>query len=206
VLCERHGQVQGIQAFKYTESCSPQRPWGKYVSQYLWRCPNKACATVPLTPIAMRPASEVIDLSVPGPVIGDRFQSKTRAKVEDGHRVYGGAPFIAELRGGGSTHRPVTSPLSTLTAGGNHHLWVHGDAPDVRDRHARILTITERKVASVFPKTYELVGTAEKKQDRDKQMVSMIGMAVTPNVARDLGAMVFEFITGQDLPMYRLAA
>jgi DNA (cytosine-5)-methyltransferase 1 len=30
-------------------------------------------------------------------------------------------PFIAELRGGGSTHRPVTEPLATVTASGTHH-------------------------------------------------------------------------------------
>jgi len=31
------------------------------------------------------------------------------------------APFIAELRGGGSHARPVTQPASTFTASGNHH-------------------------------------------------------------------------------------
>jgi DNA (cytosine-5)-methyltransferase 1 len=30
-------------------------------------------------------------------------------------------PFIAELRGGGSDARPVGDPLSTVSAGGNHH-------------------------------------------------------------------------------------
>lgn len=30
-------------------------------------------------------------------------------------------PFIAELRGGGSKHRPVSHPLGTLTASGTHH-------------------------------------------------------------------------------------
>lgn len=32
-----------------------------------------------------------------------------------------GLAFIAELRGGGSKHRPVTDPLCTVTASGNHH-------------------------------------------------------------------------------------
>ena len=32
-----------------------------------------------------------------------------------------GMAFIAELRGGGSKHRPVTDPLATVTASGNHH-------------------------------------------------------------------------------------
>lgn len=35
-----------------------------------------------------------------------------------------GLAFIAELRGGGSDHRPVTEPLATVTASGNHHMLV----------------------------------------------------------------------------------
>lgn len=32
-----------------------------------------------------------------------------------------GVAFMAELRGGGSKHRPVSDPLCTVTASGNHH-------------------------------------------------------------------------------------
>lgn len=32
-----------------------------------------------------------------------------------------GLAFVAELRGGGSKHRPITEPLATVTASGNHH-------------------------------------------------------------------------------------
>ncbi|WP_240519311.1 DNA cytosine methyltransferase [Amycolatopsis antarctica] len=35
-----------------------------------------------------------------------------------------GVAFIAELRGGGSDHRPVTDPLATVCASGNHHMLV----------------------------------------------------------------------------------
>jgi len=35
-----------------------------------------------------------------------------------------GIAFIAELRGGSSDHRPVTEPLCTVTASGNHHMLV----------------------------------------------------------------------------------
>ncbi|MFK5689572.1 DNA cytosine methyltransferase [Ornithinimicrobium sp. LYQ92] len=35
--------------------------------------------------------------------------------------AYPAPPFIAELRGGGSTARPAAHPLATLTASGNHH-------------------------------------------------------------------------------------
>ncbi|MCZ0983897.1 hypothetical protein O1L60_44850 [Streptomyces diastatochromogenes] len=210
VDCARHGRVQALQAFKLTDSCSPTRPWGKYLTQYTWRCPHRACATVALEPQALRPVSEILDPTNPGRVIGDRYldprKERTWQKIQDGHRVYGGAPFIAELRGGGSTHRAASRPLSTLTAGGNHHLWVHGEATDVRERRARLVTIDERKLAMSFPGTYKLIATADKRSDRDKQLISMIGMAVTPNVARDLGAMAFEFITGQDIEPLGLAA
>lgn len=36
-------------------------------------------------------------------------------------RAETGLAFIAELRGGGSKHRPVTEPLATVTASGTHH-------------------------------------------------------------------------------------
>lgn len=39
-----------------------------------------------------------------------------------------GIAFIAELRGGGSKHRPVTEPLSTLTASGTHHMLVRNNS------------------------------------------------------------------------------
>jgi DNA (cytosine-5)-methyltransferase 1 len=35
-----------------------------------------------------------------------------------------GVAFIAELRGGSSDHRPVTEPLATVVASGNHHMLV----------------------------------------------------------------------------------
>lgn len=205
VRCGRHGVVQGIQQFKFTDNCSPSNPWGKHgpTAQYEWRCPDRRCATVPLLPIARRGGVEAIDHTQPGQQIGDlerRWRSsETRRKVRDGHRVYGGAPFIAELRGGGSNHRAVTEPLSTITAGGNHHLWVHGDSTDLRERYARMLTVDERKVAMDFPADYQLVTTADKKSDQEKQLRSLVGMAVTPNASRDLAAMGTELITGQDL-------
>lgn len=44
------------------------------------------------------------------------------------HDRYGLA-FIAELRGGGSDARHVRDPLSTVTAGGNHHMLVRNNTP-----------------------------------------------------------------------------
>lgn len=62
-------------------------------------------------------------------------------------------PFVAELRGGGSTARPVADPLATVTASGNHHALItsyygNGTAQPVTepvgtvttvDRHALIM-------------------------------------------------------------------
>jgi len=197
--CPLHGTVQAMQAWKTTSACSPARPWGKHGAQYEWRCPRNECrfAQVEL-PVGC--GADVVDWSLQGRRIGDAgYRPNTMRKIVDGHAKYGSAPFIAELRGGGSTHRSLAGPIATVTAGGNHHLLVHGDAPDVQDRYARMLTVDERKVAMAFPKNYQLIGTAKKASDREKQMVSMVGNAVSPNVSRDLGAMVAEFITGEPI-------
>lgn len=58
-------------------------------------------------------------------------------------------PFVAELRGGGSTARPVTQPLATVTAGGNHHGLVmayygNNDAAKPSDRPLDTVTTTDR--------------------------------------------------------------
>jgi len=45
------------------------------------------------------------------------------------------APFIAELRGGGSTARPTADPLATVTASGNHHALVMSNTHGNRARH-----------------------------------------------------------------------
>ncbi|AIY15817.1 DNA cytosine methyltransferase [Pimelobacter simplex] len=48
------------------------------------------------------------------------------------------APFIAELRGGGSDARPAAHPLSTVTASGNHHALVtrhYGIEGGAAERH-----------------------------------------------------------------------
>jgi DNA (cytosine-5)-methyltransferase 1 len=54
-------------------------------------------------------------------------------------------PFIAELRGGGSTARPVTEPASTFTASGNHHGLVmpyYGNADSAQEVSKPIGTLT----------------------------------------------------------------
>nr|WP_139809252.1 DNA cytosine methyltransferase [Mycobacterium avium] len=199
----------------------PQRQWGRYRAQYVFRCPNTKCRNELVEPV-FRAAAEIIDWTLLGQRIGDRdkpLAEKTLARIRAGIERYwlpllvpvegrdgkhaasvdlpartmttrnetgllvptGGtwrdeatstdqacptrttrendgiafltqfrdwirdldphrepmttvvadganhglvsppAAFIAELRGGGSKHRPVTDPLATVTAAGNHH-------------------------------------------------------------------------------------
>jgi DNA (cytosine-5)-methyltransferase 1 len=49
--------------------------------------------------------------------VGEPFRARTTRENE-------GIAFIAELRGGGSDHRPVSEPLATVTASGRHHMLV----------------------------------------------------------------------------------
>lgn len=56
-------------------------------------------------------------------------------------------PFVAELRGGGSTARPVADPLATVTASGNHHALItsyYGNG-DTRPASDALPTVTTRE-------------------------------------------------------------
>lgn len=142
--CPKHGWIQAMQAFK-----NPHRKVGRYRSQYTYRCPQVSCRNHVVEPPTI-PAASIIDWTDLGERIGDRSRplaAKTLARIQTGiNRYWTGtwqppttpipeawntktsssstdprAPFIAELRGGGSTARPVTAPLATVTASGNHH-------------------------------------------------------------------------------------
>lgn len=181
--CPECGQVRARQVFKRHD----RAPWGRYRSQYVFRCPNTKCRNQIVEP-SFRPASEIIDWGLLGQRIGDRgkpLADKTLARIRAGIERYwapllvpvegregkqavpvghpartmttrsetgllvptGGTwrtdatttdqavptrttrendgvampAFIAELRGGGSKHRPVSEPLCTVVANGNHH-------------------------------------------------------------------------------------
>ncbi len=65
----------------------------------------------------------------PAFMLDRRFEYRTRGIDEplstvtanDTSKALVEQPFIAELRGGGSTARPVDDPMCTVTASGNHH-------------------------------------------------------------------------------------
>lgn len=121
-------------------------------------------------------AVEIVDHRDRGVVVGDRFRSRTRDKIGLGIERFGGRPFVAELRGGGSTVRSMGDPLSTVTASGTHHLLVWPDGPRVEDATARMASVGELAAAQGFPPDYVWHGT---KTD----VVRQIGNAVATNVA-----------------------
>lgn len=129
-------------------------------------------------------------------------------------------PIIAELRGGGSTARPASDALATVTASGNHHALVHrmneggaemttpagepvrtlttaghqallqGRTINVEDVRFRMLEPHEIKQAMAFPRDYVMVGNR-------REQVKQSGNAVTPPSARDLVAVMTAAITGE---------
>jgi DNA (cytosine-5)-methyltransferase 1 len=65
-----------------------------------------------------------------------------------------GLAFIAELRGGGSKHRPVSDPLCTVTASGNHHGLVttyYGNGSTVRTEDALPTCTTVERHGLITP-------------------------------------------------------
>ncbi|BDZ40792.1 DNA cytosine methyltransferase [Paraoerskovia sediminicola] len=132
-------------------------------------------------------------------------------------------PFLAELRGGGSTARRASDPLATVTASGNHHALIHrhngggaemttpagepirtvtttghqsvltGQTVDIKDVRFRMLEPDEIKQAMAFPATYTMTGNR-------REQVKLSGNAVTPPAARDLIATVVGAITGEAVP------
>lgn len=122
-VCVEHGEIRAVQAFKKAER------WGRYRSQYVYRCPRCGRQIEP----AWLPALSIIDWSLPAQRIGDRAKplaEKTRERIRKGIERYW-APLVVEAAGNAydSTdpkHRqhgdpdgyvrawPVEEPLRTL--------------------------------------------------------------------------------------------
>lgn len=293
--CSTCGPVLARQVFKRTD-----RPaWGRYRTQYLYRCPNAVCRFAVVEPDVL-PAASVIDWSRVGQRIGDRAEplaGNTLDRIRVGLARYGAGPvapallvpdegrtgkyaapvawpmrtqttrnetallapaggtrddqaaavsasgsgplqartdlasealvvpyystgvarpageplgtlstrdrfgvaFIAELRGGGSTARPVAAPLATVTASGNHHGLVEPDptadpgiggaGPVVEDCTFRMLEPAEIAAAMAFTPGYRVLGS---KRDQVRQL----GNAVTPPAAEFLLRAVVASLNG----------
>lgn len=96
--CAKHGNVRGVQSWK-----RPDAPYGKYRTQYLYRCPT--CSGVAL-PYAY-PAATAIDWSLPAPRIGDRAKplaDATMRRIKAGLEKYGPAAIVAAA--GNTWERP----------------------------------------------------------------------------------------------------
>ena len=89
--------------------------------------------------------------------------------------------------GGAEMTTPVTEPLRTLTTAGHQSLLagIVDEIPEVDDCYFRMLLVAEIQAAMSFAPDYQLQG-----QKREK--VRMLGNAVTPCAARDLGAALVE--------------
>lgn len=123
-VCQEHGEVQAVQAFKKSE------PWGRYRSQYLYRCPT--CFQI-IEP-GWLAAESIIDWSLPATRIGDRAKplaDKTRERIRRGIERHW-APIVAKAAGNtydgvttGSNYlriAPLDDPLPIQTATAEHGL------------------------------------------------------------------------------------
>lgn len=101
--------------------------WGRYRSQYVYRCPSVTCRNTIVEP-GWLPASSIIDWSLPGQRIGDRSKplaEKTMARIRAGIDRYWNAadleadrvdPLAVPVEGRiGNDARSVGIPLRTLT-------------------------------------------------------------------------------------------
>lgn len=91
---------------------------------------------------------------------------------------------LVTLRGQNAP-KPVTHPLDTVTASGNHHGLMSVTDDDVMDCSFRMLEPSEIAAGMAFPDEYQWAGTR-------RDQVKMAGNAVTPPAARDLVSVVAE--------------
>ncbi|UJL29957.1 DNA cytosine methyltransferase [Mycolicibacterium vanbaalenii] len=112
-VCPECGEVRARQVFKRHD----RAPWGRYRSQYVFRCPNVKCRNQVVEP-SFRPAAEIIDWSLLGQRIGDRTKplaEKTLARIRAGIERYW-APMLVPVEGrDGKQAVPVDHPARTMT-------------------------------------------------------------------------------------------
>ena len=112
--CDKHGWIRAIQAWKTTEKCSPERPWGRYGArrQYVWRCPRVECRNAIVEP-TVRPAADIIDWSRPAVAIEERadcglspLKPATMRRISAGFEEFA-KPYLVPVEG-----REGKKPLS----------------------------------------------------------------------------------------------
>lgn len=113
-LCEKHGKVEAVQAFK-----KPDFRWGRYGKnrQYVYVCPHCAATVQPFTV----PAWTVIDWSIPSTKIGERdkpLKPKTINRIKAGLEKYAGTWMLVDTVNPGESGRvrSVDEPMGTQTS------------------------------------------------------------------------------------------
>lgn len=93
-------------------------PWGRFRSQYVWRCPRSKCRNSVVEP-GWLPAAAAIDWTIKGQRIGDRkkvLSAKTMARIEDGLARFSREPLLVPVEGReGKEARPSAEPMRTMT-------------------------------------------------------------------------------------------
>lgn len=143
----------------------------------------------------------------------DPFRTQTTREHE-------GVAFIAELRGGGSETRPVTEPLATVVASGNHHMLVRHNT--ARGNPAQMCTPASEPARTITTAGHQSLVSIEDQVDnatfrmlepheiqaamafgRDytvlgnrRERVKQLGNAVTPPAAEFLIRAVVEALEG----------
>lgn len=111
-VCAYCGNVRARQVFK-----RPERRWGRYRSQYVFRCPHTACGNQIVEPV-FRPAADIIDWGHVGQRIGDRAKplaDKTIARIRAGIERYW-LPLLVPVEGRDGKHAaPVNHAARTMT-------------------------------------------------------------------------------------------
>lgn len=107
--------VRAVQAWKRFDAT-----WGRYKSQYVYRCPDIACRGAEVEPYA-DPASSAIDWALPGQRIGDRvrpLKPATMARIQAGLDRYAKpVTMVVPVEGrDGKTVRTTDEPMRTMTA------------------------------------------------------------------------------------------
>ncbi|CAA0129286.1 Modification methylase HhaI [Mycolicibacterium vanbaalenii] len=112
-ICPDCGAVRARQVFKNHD----RAPWGRYRSQYVFRCPNIKCRNQIVEP-SFRPAAEIIDWALRGQRIGDRARplaDKTLARIRAGIERYW-APLLVPVEGrDGKAAVPIDQAARTMT-------------------------------------------------------------------------------------------
>jgi DNA (cytosine-5)-methyltransferase 1 len=139
--------VHAQQSFKRTR-------WGRYRSQYVWRCPKATCRGQIIEP-GWLPASTAIDWTIKGQRIGDRAKplaEKTMRRIQAGLDISGATSMQVQAAGntydsasgkGGNYYRiwPTTDTLRTQTGTTEQGLLVPVEGRDGKEARTTFDTV-----------------------------------------------------------------